>query len=289
MGKLSFIGQVAWAANFGLSYTEKILQDRRIQELLRSDEQFDLMIIENFLNEALMIFQHKFKCPLIYLAPGPITIFNSYLFANPSQPAYVPNSLADFGSHMMLWDRIRNVYYDVIGELYVQFVVIPNQNAILQRCVPGAPDLEDILYNASFLLLASHISLRHPSPLQPNIKEIGGYHLLPPKPLPKDIKEFLDDSKEGVIIFSMGSLLRSADFPQEKKDTILRVFSKLTQKVLWKYEIDLPEKSRNVKIVSWLPQQDVLCKCEYDIDIRRSVDTINHLRCDMFLFQPIQT
>ncbi|KAJ8918835.1 hypothetical protein NQ315_011121 [Exocentrus adspersus] len=258
MGTMSYIGQLSWVSDFGYFYTEKVLKIKEVQELLHSDEKFDLVLIENFMNEAMAIFQHKFKCPSVIMAPGPTTVFNNHLLANPFESAYVPNLLADFGSDMSLWERILNVYYDVVGQLFVHFVMIPNQNAILQRSVPGAPDLQDILYNASFMLLTSHISLREPSPLQPNIKEIGGYHLLPPKPLSKDIQDFLDSAKDGVIIFSMGSNLRSADFPKEKKEAVLKVFSRLKQKVLWKFEEDLPGKPSNVKILSWLPQQDAL-------------------------------
>lgn len=258
MGTMSYIGQLQWVSSFGNSYTESVLKVKEVQKLLQSNEQFDLVLIEHFMNEAMAIFQHKFKCPSVVFAPGPPTVFNNHLFANPSQPAYVPNLLADFGSDMSLWERILNVYYDIVGELYVQLVSIPNQNAILQRTVPGAPDLRDILYNASFLLLTSHISVRDPSPIQPNMKEIAGYHLLPPTPLPRDLQEFLDSAKEGAIIFSMGSNLKSADFPQAKKEAILKVFSRLKQKVLWKFETDLPGKPDNVKIVHWLPQQDAL-------------------------------
>lgn len=260
MGKMSYISQLAWESNFGVSYTERVLQVKEVQDILRSNEQFDLVLLEHFMNEAMTIFQDKFKCPLIMLTAAPPTVFNNHLFANPSQPAYVPNLLTNFGPHMTLWERIINVLYDVVGELHVHFVNIPSQNAVLQRILPGAPDVRDIMYNASFLLLLSHISLRDPSPLQPNMKEIGGYHLLPPKSLPKDIQGFLDSAKEGAIVFSMGGNLRSADFPQETKEAILKVFSRLKQKVLWKFETDLPGKPDNVKTMSWIPQQDVLGK-----------------------------
>ncbi|XP_018563264.1 UDP-glucuronosyltransferase 2B37 [Anoplophora glabripennis] len=258
MGTMSYIGQLKWVSDFGASYTESVLKVKEVQTLLQSNEQFDLVLIEHFMNEAMAIFQHKFKCPSVILAPGPPTVFNNHLFANPSQPTYVPNLLADFGSDMTFWERILNVYYDIVGELYVQLVSIPNQNDILQRTVPGAPYLRDILYNASFLLLTSHVSVRDPSPLQPNMKEIAGYHLLPPTPLPKDIQEFLDSAKDGAIVFSMGSNLKSADFTQAKKQAVLKVFSKMKQKVLWKFETELPGKPDNVMILNWLPQQDAL-------------------------------
>lgn len=57
----------------------------------------------------------------------------------------------------------------------------------------------------------------------------------------------------------MGSNLRSADLPLEKRNGILKTFAKLKEKVLWKWEEDeLPGRPENVKLGKWLPQQDIL-------------------------------
>ncbi|KAG5893418.1 hypothetical protein JTB14_024331 [Gonioctena quinquepunctata] len=73
-----------------------------------------------------------------------------------------------------------------------------------------------------------------------------------------NMKEFMDNATDGVVVFSMGSNLNSADFDPEKKKAILEAFSKIKQKVLWKFETDLEEKPSNVMISKWLPQQDAL-------------------------------
>uniref|UniRef100_V5GK87 UDP-glucuronosyltransferase n=2 Tax=Anoplophora glabripennis TaxID=217634 RepID=V5GK87_ANOGL len=89
--------------------------------------------------------------------------------------------------------------------------------------------------------------------------QIGGFHIRPPKTLPGDLQKFLDDAKEGVIYFSLGSNLRSKNLPPQKRDAFLTAFSKLKQRVLWKWEDeDLPGKPPNVKIAKWFPQQDIL-------------------------------
>ncbi len=47
--------------------------------------------------------------------------------------------------------------------------------------------------------------------------------------------------------------------PEEKRKLFLNVFSKLKQKVLWKWETEMmPDLPKNVKLSKWLPQQDVL-------------------------------
>jgi UDP:flavonoid glycosyltransferase YjiC (YdhE family) len=93
----------------------------------------------------------------------------------------------------------------------------------------------------------------------PNVIDIGGVHVEPAKPLPDDIQEFLDSADDGAILFSMGSIIQAVQWPEEKREAFIRAFSKLKQKVLWKYENDtLPNKPSNVMISKWIPQRDIL-------------------------------
>ncbi|CAG7724086.1 unnamed protein product [Allacma fusca] len=83
-------------------------------------------------------------------------------------------------------------------------------------------------------------------------------HCLPSKPLPKDLDEFLSGAKDGFIYFSMGSVVQSKSFPEHLRKQILDVFSKLKQRVLWKFEAQFDDLPPNVKVSKWLPQQDIL-------------------------------
>ena len=74
----------------------------------------------------------------------------------------------------------------------------------------------------------------------------------------QDLQKYFDKSKEGVILFSMGSHIKSKDLPNEMKQEILKAFSRLKYDVLWKFEEDLPNVPKNVKISKWLPQSDIL-------------------------------
>lgn len=69
----------------------------------------------------------------------------------------------------------------------------------------------------------------------------------------------MDNAKDGVILFSMGSNLKSTELSEETRNVILRTFAKLKQKVVWKWEDEnLPGKPANVKIMKWAPQSDML-------------------------------
>lgn len=57
---------------------------------------------------------------------------------------------------------------------------------------------------------------------------------------------------------SLGSNVRSSDLSEEKLAVFLNKFKRIKQKVIWKFEANLPNKPDNVIIGKWLPQNDIL-------------------------------
>lgn len=68
----------------------------------------------------------------------------------------------------------------------------------------------------------------------------------------------MDESKDGVVYFSMGSNLQSKELPDVIKQNLLNMFGQLKQTVLWKFEEQLPNRPKNVHILKWAPQQSIL-------------------------------
>lgn len=119
--------------------------------------------------------------------------------------------------------------------------------------------MQELYKDISLILTNTHRATSKPRPQMPGIINVGGAHIKPPKPLPKDLKVFLDNSKHGVILFSLGSFIQSTDMPPEIIAIFLNVFSKLKQDIIWKFEDDsMPNIPPNVKISKWLPQSDIL-------------------------------
>lgn len=74
----------------------------------------------------------------------------------------------------------------------------------------------------------------------------------------QNLKQLLDNAKNGLIYFSMGSNLKSKQMPEEVKKSLLKMFSTLKYTVLWKFEENLIGTPSNVHIVQWAPQQSIL-------------------------------
>ncbi|XP_050559578.1 UDP-glycosyltransferase UGT5-like [Spodoptera frugiperda] len=126
-----------------------------------------------------------------------------------------------------------------------------------RRGVP-LPPFEDAYHNVSILLANSHESIGYPMSLPPNVINIAGYHIEEPAPLPKDLQDLLDGSPQGVIYFSMGSILRSAALKPHTRDALLKLFASLPYTVLWKFEEPLKDLPPNVHVRSWMPQLSIL-------------------------------
>ena len=73
------------------------------------------------------------------------------------------------------------------------------------------------------------------------------------------MKKFADDAVNGLIVFTLGSIVKSSSMPQKAFQTFRRVFSSIPQRVVWKWEGEIPpDISSNIMMIKWLPQHDLL-------------------------------
>ena len=79
--------------------------------------------------------------------------------------------------------------------------------------------------------------------------------------LSQDLESWLTGAdSRGAIYFSLGSVLHGQTMIQKYLPFFVEAFSRLPQRILWKYEGELQGASDNIRVSSWLPQQDILGK-----------------------------
>jgi glucuronosyltransferase len=94
----------------------------------------------------------------------------------------------------------------------------------------------------------------------PTVISIGGAQIQDPKPLPENMKKFIESSKKGTILFSLGTNLKSNVVGKENLNKFLEAFRQMPDyNFLWKndandFSDNLP---KNVMIQPWVPQTDV--------------------------------
>ncbi|XP_046980105.1 UDP-glycosyltransferase UGT5-like [Schistocerca americana] len=261
LGKTNDFQMFVELVNYGVNSCEVYLQDENFKRLLKSGDKFDVMIMEEFFCECFLPLAHKFDIPVIGFTTFAPSAWQGDIVGNPSPYSYVPDTFLTYTDHMTFFERLHNTLYVLFCKVIREMYMMPRQEALVQKYLPDLkmPSLFEMEKRTSMVLTNSHFSLFYPKPLVPAMVEVGGMHVSLPKKLPQDLQEFLDGAKDGAILFSMGSNLKSADLPEEKRLAIVETFSKLKQRVLFKWEAEtFPGKPTNMKVGKWLPQSDIL-------------------------------
>ncbi|XP_045118266.1 UDP-glycosyltransferase UGT5-like isoform X2 [Portunus trituberculatus] len=229
-----------------------------VQDLYEKRKENDLLVVDHMFNEIVYPFLHEL--PFITVAVPGIDTRHSAVLGNVLNPSYVPNLWTSYPFPMSLWQRLKNTALHIwISFYWRHWGVVPRIQKEISVHFPDLPPLLDIERNQSLTLMNTHFSITTPVPLLPSQVEVGAIQCRLAKPLPQDIESWIAGAgPAGVIYFSLGSLTRGDSMLPEYLQVFLEAFRRLPQRILWKYEEQLEGASDNVRISSWLPQQDIL-------------------------------
>ncbi|XP_068619572.1 UDP-glucosyltransferase 2-like [Battus philenor] len=265
--EIDFMGIVALAELLA-NLSKMTLENPNMQKILSDpNEHFDLIIGELMYDELYVGLQAIYKCPFIWFSTMEPNSMVLRIIDEASNPAYVPTGMTNNITPFTFVQRVQELvfqlaslamktfYQSYIENRAYEEVIVP----IARRRHNTVPTFEELRYNVSLILGNSHVSMGKAITLPQSYKYIGGFHVDEKvKPLPKELKAVMDNAKNGVIYFSMGSYLKSHELPIEIKKGLLKIFGELKQTVLWKFEEDLPDRPKNVHILKWAPQQSIL-------------------------------
>lgn len=244
----------------GAQQAELVFESENVQKLLSSNEKFDAVIVELFAIDSLIGFGQHLDCPVIGVNTFDGVYWNDVYTGNETPFAYIPMAFLDLPEKMTFSQRLTNTIYSQVEKLIYNFYNLRNHRKLYEKYFPKATkSFDEVHKSLSVLFMNNHVSTSSPRPLLPSMIGIGGIHIPEVKPLPEDIKKFLDSAADGAILFSMGSFVQSVNWSQQQREIFIKTFSKLKQKVLWKYENEtLPGKVDNIMIGSWIPQRDII-------------------------------
>uniref|UniRef100_A0A182LSR9 UDP-glycosyltransferases domain-containing protein n=1 Tax=Anopheles culicifacies TaxID=139723 RepID=A0A182LSR9_9DIPT len=250
----------------GLSTTQYALENENVQQFIEHDDtDFDVIISEQFYQEAFLMFAHKYRAPIVTLCTLGHANHIDQAMGLVTPWSFVPHPVLLLSDDMTFSQRCYNFWISLADLVIRQIYYIPQQNKLAQihfAKIEGPelmPSIRDLEKSISVILVNSHLSTSAPRPTIPGLINVAGAHIKPAKELPEDIQKFLDGAKEGVIFFSLGSYMKSVDMPKDKMKAFLEVFRNLKQRVLWKYENeDIARLPKNVMVRKWLPQSDIL-------------------------------
>ncbi|XP_041981637.1 UDP-glycosyltransferase UGT5-like [Aricia agestis] len=235
------------------------MDDENVQNLLTADIKFDLVIVEQFNNDCGLAIAHKFRAPIIGITSHMLLPWHYQRYGVPYNPSYVLFDLITAGTRPTFLQRIqRSITYNYINFVNKHITQRLEQN-VISDYMEDVPPLEEIAKNIRLVLVYQNFVLSGSSALPANIIEVGGFHVSKPKPLPDDLKKFIEESEHGVIYVSFGSILKPSSMSKDKMIAIIETLKELKQRVIWKWnKKDLPGNPKNILVTKWLPQNDIL-------------------------------
>ncbi|XP_042887607.1 UDP-glycosyltransferase UGT5-like isoform X2 [Penaeus japonicus] len=237
---------------------KKLYKIPEVMELYEKRKTFDLIIVDHMMNEMIYPFVHELT--YMTIAAFGMDACHSAVLGNVQNPAYVSGMLEEYPSPLGLKHRFLNLVQHIMMPFYLRhWSLVPRLQKEVSEIFPELPPLLDIERNQSLTLVNSHFSMDVALPLLPSQVEVGAIHCRPAKPLPKELESWISGAgPEGVVYFSLGTVVRGNSMPVVYRDMFVEAFKRLKQRVVWKFEGEVEGISDNVLIQKWLPQQDIL-------------------------------
>ncbi|XP_035876105.1 UDP-glucuronosyltransferase 3A1-like [Phyllostomus discolor] len=225
---------------------------------LLKNESFDLVVVDGADGGALLIAERLGRP---WVAVLPVT-FGGLSFGLPEPVSYVPVFYSPLTDRMGFWGRVGNSLM-VLFATWVEWSISAQFDDLISEHFPEdpKPDLLHVRQKAELWFVNSDFAFDFARPLLPNTVYIGGITDRPVKPIPPEFEKFIASFGDaGFVLVALGSLVSSLQ-PQVLKE-MNRAFGQLPQGVIWKCSPALWPKdvtlAANVKIVDWLPQNDLL-------------------------------
>ncbi|KAJ6633292.1 UDP-glucosyltransferase 2 [Pseudolycoriella hygida] len=228
-----------------------------------NDFKFDLVLVDYTFEPCLLGFLKKFNYPPTVGVTAFSVPHTTYKFiGGHRQFSYVPHFDAVYESDMNFFQRLHN-FILYLWDDWIYFArFLPQQEAAMKIAFndPELPDVRTLLRKIILVLCNTHFSVEKLEPLPPNVIPVGGLQIQEPKALNADLLHFMNEAKKAVVIFSLGTNMKSEFMDNARMKTFVEAFSQLPNyNFIWKYESDIGVAlPPNVKTLGWLPQNDIL-------------------------------
>jgi len=252
------IDQLRYLLMYQSCYCDDLLSNAEFMEEIRHAD----LVVGEILYLCSALVADKFDLPHVIISATSLSTPTGLGFGLPSPPSYVPQWGASLTKELTFVDRVKNVIQWLL--LYVHYIydLCPMFNELkVKHGITPSKNIYETLGRVDLVLGQMDFVLEgHPRPLLPNTRVVGPFLPSPPKPLPDELDQFMQEAgDEGVILVSFGTVVGELD--ESLLQMMTEAFSKLSQKIIWKLTLKDASKvsaSENVKVLSWLPQNDIL-------------------------------
>ncbi|XP_037817472.1 UDP-glycosyltransferase UGT4-like [Lucilia sericata] len=230
----------------GIFITADIINNPSVKEIMQH-EQFDLIIFETFMVEALYGLGEYFNAPMVGMSSFGTTTALDALVGNISPISFIPTLFIQHLFDVTFWHRCLNVALNVVDRMIFDILYLPHQRRLYEEHFPNATlTFEQVNRNFSLVLVNQHFSLNFPRPYVPNMIEMAGVHIDSKlELLPLNVQYFLDNSPQGVIYFYWGEQTFNVDL--NISALLLNLFKNLNFKVIFNIDNKPPQEKQQYK------------------------------------------
>ncbi|EDV27101.1 uncharacterized protein TRIADDRAFT_54724 [Trichoplax adhaerens] len=243
---------LSYVSDIQTRYCDAMLSN---QTLIQSLQDVDVIVADDLLVCSLLLKEVLNKPSVHVSTSGSIVGFHTFLGAY-TPYSYVP-LIGPFSKDMSFLQRAMNVIVGLGMEAIIKNWSSKMLNTLrFKHNIATNLTLFELRRKFSVYLATLDFAIEYPVPIPPNIHTVGPLTPVPPSPLPQSFEIFMQNSgDQGVIILSLGSELQIQD---HKLTEMVAALSQLPHQIIWKTKQRIKHVPENVKIVEWMPQNDLL-------------------------------
>lgn len=149
------------------------------------EEKWDLIFFTPLFNECLYGLVYKLNATTVIYTQTGVPTWIADNLGSPNPPSHTSSMLVGYEEEMSFRQRMFNVFRSVFDWAVMNWYYFPAMENIYRKALndPHLPGIKEIERNTSIVLMNSQISFNSPRPYLPDLIEVGGLHLVPPKPV----------------------------------------------------------------------------------------------------------
>ncbi|NXY20926.1 UD11 glucuronosyltransferase, partial [Atrichornis clamosus] len=232
-----------------------LLYDKELMRYLQ-ESRFDAIMMDPVLPCGPILAEYL-SLPSVYFMRGLPCTLDYRATQCPSPFSYVPRTFSSSSDHMAFPERVKNLLIG-LSEHLLCYLFYLNYESLASEFLQRDVTMLELFSQASVWLMRYDFVFEYPRPIMPNMVYIGGINCEQKKPLSKEFEAMVNASGEhGIVVFSLGSMV--SEIPMKKATEIAEALGTVPQTVFWRYTGKAPPNlPKNVKLVKWLPQNDLL-------------------------------
>lgn len=214
-------------------------------------ENFDLAIVDLVYNECgLALANHVLKLPIMAYWASSFVGGEAEFTTLASPPSHIPNFMSEVTDTMTFFERMWNTAIEFFFAWPFMIYHFWTTDSVISQYYPDCPTSKSLIADLNGAMINTNFIFDYPRLHPPTFINVGGMQIAEtPKPLPKDLQEFLDSGSEnGVILFTMGFAFQPWAVPNSRIQAMFDAFAQLPQKVIMK----LDDISQGYKILDLL-------------------------------------